>query len=190
MPSDLPPFKEDGVAVSLTHLPLDINSVISDVRSPKAGAIVLFAGLSCQQCFFSFLPDKISSDHPTGTTRDTFDGKPVYQLQYTAYPPRALRTMMEIAKAVKKIYSLTAISIVHRLGTVPIGEESILIAVASPHRKAAWEAGEEALEQCKKKVEVWKFEDFGPEDGGVWRANRDGAPGLPVNGTLNEKEVQ
>lgn len=97
---------------------------------------------------------------------------------------------MEIAQAIKKIHSLTAISMVHRLGTVPIGEESILIAVASPHRQAAWKAGEEALEQCKKKVEVWKFEDFGPEDGGIWRANRDGAPGLLVNGTSNEKEVQ
>lgn len=91
--------------------------------------------------------------------------------------------MMEIAQAVKKTHSLTAISIAHRLGTVPIGEESILIAVASPHRQAAWKAGEEALEQCKKKVEVWKFEDFGPDNGGIWRANRDGASGLPVDGT-------
>ena len=55
MSSDLPPMKEDGVAVALTHLPLDINSVISDVRSPKAGAIVLFAGLSRQAFFLSYL---------------------------------------------------------------------------------------------------------------------------------------
>ena len=50
---------------------------------------------------------------------------------------------------------------VHRLGIVPIGEESILIAVSSPHRQAAWRAGEEALEECKEKVEVWKKEEFG-----------------------------
>ena len=68
---------------------------------------------------------------------------------------------------------------IHRLGTVPIGEESILIAVSSPHRQAAWRAGEEALEECKARVEVWKREEFEGE-GGVWRANRDGAMGEKV----------
>ena len=89
--------------------------------------------------------------------------------------------MLDVAQGVKNSHALTAISIVHRLGVVPIGEESILIAVASPHRQAAWRAGEEALEQCKEKVEVWKFEEFGGETGGIWRANRDGAPALPVD---------
>lgn len=112
------------------------------------------------------------------------------QLQYTAYVPRALRTMADIAQDVKNKYSLTAISMVHRLGKVPIGEESILIAVASSHRQAAWKAGEEALEQCKKRAEVWKFEDFGEFDEGVWRANRDGAPGLSTDGVSFEKILQ
>ena len=68
---------------------------------------------------------------------------------------------------------------IHRLGTVPIGEESILIAVSSPLRQAAWAAGEEALEECKKNVEVWKREEF--ESGaGIWRANRDGAAGRKI----------
>ena len=70
---------------------------------------------------------------------------------------------------------------VHRLGVCLVGEESILIAVSSPHRQAAWKAGEEALEECKARVEVWKLEEFGGEDGGVWRANRDGIPGKPIN---------
>lgn len=59
-----------------------------------------------------------------------------------------------------------------------IGEESIIIAIAAPHRKAAWVAGEECLEQIKAKVEIWKEEWF--EDGGVWRSNRDGQAGVPV----------
>lgn len=59
-----------------------------------------------------------------------------------------------------------------------IGEESIVIAVAAPHRKAAWVAGEECLELVKAKVEIWKEEWF--EDGGVWRSNRDGQAGVPV----------
>ena len=115
-----------------------------------------------------------------GTTRDNFDGKSVTQLQYTSYAPRALQTMMSIARNVKEKYSLTAVSMIHRLGVVPIGEESILIAVSAPHRQAAWRGGEEALEECKEKVEVWKMEEFGGEEGGVWRANRDGAAGTKV----------
>jgi molybdopterin synthase catalytic subunit len=84
--------------------------------------------------------------------------------------------MMSIAKAIKEKYSLNAIAITHRLGECPVGEESILIAVSTPHRQAAWRAGEEALEEVKEKVEVWKFEQF--EDGGSWRANRDGLAGV------------
>ena len=80
----------------------------------------------------------------------------------------------------KEKHNLTAIAMVHRLGTVPIGEESILIAVSAPHRGPAWRAGEEALELCKEKVEVWKLEVFEGEEG-VWRANRDGATGTRVD---------
>ncbi len=115
-----------------------------------------------------------------GTTRDSFEGKPVTQLEYSSYSPLALRTMLAIGQAVKLKHKLTAISIVHRLGVVPIGEESIVVAVSAPHREAAWRGGEEALEECKEKVEVWKLEEFGGKEGGVWRANRDGAMGVPV----------
>lgn len=84
--------------------------------------------------------------------------------------------MLSITKDMLAKHSLKGIAMVHRLGTVPIGEESILIAVASPHRQEAWRAGEEALEECKAKVEVWKKEQFEGEEG-VWRANRDGIMG-------------
>lgn len=116
-----------------------------------------------------------------GTTRDSFDGLPVKELQYSAYAPLALRTMLSIAQSIKAKHQLTAISVIHRLGVVPIGEESILIAVSSPHRQAAWRAGEEALEECKAKVEVWKLEEFGGEGRGIWRANKDGVAGTPVD---------
>lgn len=76
-------------------------------------------------------------------------------------------------------HGITSIAMIHRLGIVPVGEESILIAVSSPHRQAGWKAGEEALEACKERVEVWKKEKFEGEDG-VWRANRDGAQGTYV----------
>lgn len=116
-----------------------------------------------------------------GTTRDNFDNKPVKHLAYSAYVPRALKSMSTIVKNLKSKHGLYGIAMVHRLGVVPIGEESILIAVSSPHRLAAWRAGEEALEECKERVEVWKLEEFGGEEGGVWRANRDGKAGVPVD---------
>jgi molybdopterin synthase catalytic subunit len=87
--------------------------------------------------------------------------------------------MLDIAAALKAKHGLKGIAMVHRLGVVPIGEESILIAVSAPHRQAAWRAGEEALEECKARVEVWKREEFEAGEG-VWRANRDGVKGERV----------
>ncbi|KAF5601588.1 molybdopterin synthase catalytic subunit [Fusarium pseudoanthophilum] len=151
---DLWELSEQDCYVALTHDHLNAQAIMDRVRSPSAGAIVLFAG----------------------TTRDNFAGKPVKELQYTAYHPRALKSMMAIAKEVRDKHGLRGVAMIHRLGPVPIAEESILIAVSSPHRQAAWRAGEEALEECKSKVEVWKREEFEGEEG-IWRANRDGAIG-------------
>ncbi|KAG5817665.1 hypothetical protein H9Q74_002112 [Fusarium xylarioides] len=151
---DLWELSEQDCYVALTHDHLNAHAIMDRVRSPSAGAIVLFAG----------------------TTRDNFAGKPVKELQYTAYHPRALKSMMAIAKDVRDKHGLRGVAMIHRLGPVPIAEESILIAVSSPHRQAAWRAGEEALEECKSKVEVWKREEFEGEEG-IWRANRDGAIG-------------
>lgn len=89
--------------------------------------------------------------------------------------------MMAICESMHEKHGLVAVCMIHRLGTVPIGEESILICVSSAHREAAWRAGEEALEECKEKVEVWKLEEFGGEEGGIWRANRDGAAGVRLD---------
>ncbi|KAM7209669.1 molybdopterin synthase [Naviculisporaceae sp. PSN 640] len=158
-PSTTEFLQEDNCYVALTHDHLDVSSIMDRVRSPEAGAIVLFAG----------------------TTRNNFNNKPVIDLKYSAYTPLALRTMLSIAKNILQKHSLKGIAMIHRLGVVPVGEESILIAVSSPHRKAAWLAGEEALEECKARVEIWKLEEFGGEEGGVWRANRDGALGVQVD---------
>lgn len=115
----------------------------------------------------------------SGTTRDTFQDKPVKELKYTSYTNLALNTLLRVAEEVKTKYGVVGIAMVHRLGVVPIGEESILIAVSTPHRQAAFEAGAEALESCKQRVEIWKLEEFEGEEG-VWRANRDGAAGIKM----------
>ncbi|KAG8534183.1 uncharacterized protein KY384_001027, partial [Bacidia gigantensis] len=148
-----------SASVSLTHSPLSIPTATTFVRSPSAGASVLFAG----------------------STRDNFESKPVLRLTYSAYIPLALRTLLTIAIAVKEKHALAAIYIVHRLGECPVGEESVLVAVSAPHRGAAWRGGEEALERVKGEVEIWKREIFEGEDGaegeGVWRANAEDGQG-------------
>lgn len=118
-----------------------------------------------------------------GSTRDNFQGRPVATLCYAAYRPRALRSMAEIAADVHARHGLLGLAIVHRLGPVPIGEDSILIAVSAPHRQAAWQAGEECLERVKQRVEIWKEEVFAAQDAvtgettgeaeRVWRANQE-----------------
>ncbi|KAK4137047.1 Molybdopterin biosynthesis MoaE [Trichocladium antarcticum] len=147
-------LSQQNCHVALTHGPLNLQTITDLIRSPQAGAIVIFAG----------------------TTRDTFDAKPVSHLSYSAYHPLALRTMLAIAADLARAHGLQGIAMVHRLGAVPVGEESIVIAVSAAHRQAAWRAGEAALEACKARVEVWKREEFAA-GGGVWRANRDGVAG-------------
>jgi molybdopterin synthase catalytic subunit len=165
----------ETIHIELTPNDLDSLAATRFVRSPSAGATVLFIG----------------------TTRDSFNNMPVSSLSYTSYAPLAMSTLYKIANsmylkpsvphlphssnyiAILQKHSCTKIAIIHKLGECPIGEESIVIAVSAPHRKAAWLAGEETLEVTKEKAEIWKLERF--EGGeGVWRANRDGAVGVKV----------
>lgn len=155
----------DGrVYTALTYDHLNVDEALAKVKSPEAGAVVMFAG----------------------TTRNSFQSKPVVDLEYSAYVPLALQSMLDIASSIHAAHALTAINVIHRLGIVPIGEESILICVSAPHRTAAWRAGEEALERIKERVEIWKLERFGEASGegqAVWRANRDGGRGKLVEGS-------
>lgn len=75
--------------------------------------------------------------------------------------------------------SIIRIAIHHRLGTVPVGEPSIVIAVSSPHRKEAFRACEWILEQVKMKVQIWKKECYDEREGGgsEWKANFVRVPG-------------
>jgi molybdopterin synthase catalytic subunit len=156
----------DNIYIELTPNALDSLACTRFVRSPSAGATVLFIG----------------------TTRDSFNNMPVSSLAYTSYTPLAMATLHSIASALITKHQLTKVAIVHKLGECPIGDESIVIAVSAPHRQAAWRAGEEALEETKKRAEIWKLERF--EGGeGVWRANRDGIMGVKVGDENADKEL-
>lgn len=157
IPSDPVVKATDDIYIELTPHDLDSRALTDFVRSPSAGATVLFIG----------------------TTRDSFNNEPVSSLAYTSYTPLAINTLYKIASSILEKHKCTKIAISHKLGECPISEESIVIAVSAPHRKAAWLAGEEALEMTKERAEIWKLERF--EGGeGVWRANRDGAMGTKV----------
>ncbi|EGD86436.1 hypothetical protein H112_07373 [Trichophyton rubrum D6] len=151
---------ESNIRVELTYSPLAPSEYTAHVRSPHAGANILFLG----------------------TTRSSFADRPVARLAYSSYAPMALKTMMAIARESTAKHGLTGVSIAHRLGEVAVGEESIVIAVSAAHRGPAWRAAEEILEKCKEKVEIWKREDFADDSSSAeWRANRDrDADGKPA----------
>lgn len=79
---------------------------------------------------------------------------------------------MQIAENAVAEHGLLGVSIAHRLGEVPVGECSIVVGVSAGHRGAAFRGGEEVLERCKERVEVWKREVFG-DGGSEWRANEE-----------------
>mgnify|MGYP001383153759 CR=1 FL=1 len=136
--------------IELTHHPLDPEVVTASVRRDTNGAVVTFLG----------------------TTRDNFEGKPVITLEYEAFPEMAVKEMEEIRRQLKAKFGIDDIAIAHRTGQVPIGEISLVVAVASPHRKEAFFACHAAVDRLKETVPIWKKEYF--EGGDVWVGSQDG----------------
>jgi molybdopterin synthase catalytic subunit len=126
--------------------PLDAAAAVARVASPARGAVVTFLG----------------------TVRDHHQGRPVDHLVYDAYRPMAEATLARIVGDLEAAHRGLAAVIVHRLGEVPAGEPSVVIAVASPHRAAAWEASRTALERLKTEVPIWKREHYA-DGGAAWR---------------------
>ncbi len=124
--------------VSLTLNPINVQAVIASVATPGSGGMDIFIG----------------------TTRDHSGGKAVTSLEYEAYEPMALREMERIERQARNQWSLEKVAIVHRLGSVPIGEVSVVIAVSSAHRKEAFEACRFVIDTLKKEVPIWKREYF------------------------------
>ena len=118
--------------------PIDIKSVVEAVKTNASGAIDVFIG----------------------TTRDHSRGREVAALEYEAYIPMALRSIDAIEIETRKRWNLQGINIVHRVGKVPIGEPSVVIAVASAHRDEAFKACRFLIDRLKEDVPIWKREYF------------------------------
>ena len=123
---------------TVTREPLSVQQINDLVKRPTDGAVVTFDGI----------------------VRNNFDGRAVRYLDYEAYIEMAERKMAEIGAEVRGKFPIGEIAIVHRLGRLEIGESSIVVAVAAPHRHAAFEACAYAMDRVKEEVPVWKKEFF------------------------------
>jgi molybdopterin synthase catalytic subunit len=139
--------------IEIVSHPIDTAAVAAAAADPASGATVTFAG----------------------TTRDHNAGRRVLRLEYEAYPEMALEEMRKIAATVRERWPIERIAMVHRIGAVPIGEASVVIAVSAAHRVAAFEACHWAIDRLKEVVPIWKKEYF--EGGEVWIGSQTGCCG-------------
>ena len=144
----LPPVSggRPGASGHLTRRPIDVEGLLAEVTHTSCGAQLLFLG----------------------RVRSSKDGRTVTHLTYDAYAPMAVQALEQICRDIADNETGTRINIVHRLGDVPLGEPSVAIVAASPHRAAAYEASRVALERLKKEVPIWKREHFA-DGSAAWR---------------------
>ena len=95
-----------------------------------------------------------------------FAGQRVEGLEYEAFEPMALAVLETIADEIAARFDVRRLAIVHRVGAVAVGEVSVLIVAAAPHRDAAFAACRYAIEELKARAPIWKAERFA--DGSVW----------------------
>ena len=95
-----------------------------------------------------------------GVVRDHNEGRRVLRLEYEAYEEMALPLMERIAADCRERWRISDVRIVHRLGPLAIGETSVAVAVASPHRREAFEACRYAIDTLKATVPIWKKEFY------------------------------
>ncbi len=109
-----------------------------------------------------------------GTVRNENAGRAVLRLEYEAYEEMALAQMTEIAAETHRAFPVTEVRMVHRLGPLQIGEASVAVAVASPHRDEAFRACRYAIDTLKARVPIWKKEYYA--DGSAWLGGPGGEP--------------
>jgi molybdopterin synthase catalytic subunit len=136
--------------------PIDVAAVTSAVADPGSGATVTFIG----------------------TTRDRNDGRRVLRLEYEAYTEMALAEMRKIGEAAQRQWPIERVAMVHRIGVVPLGEASVVIAVSAGHRHTAFEACHFAIDRLKEVVPIWKKEHF--EGGEIWIGSQTGSSRRPA----------
>jgi molybdopterin synthase catalytic subunit len=118
--------------------PLDATALLAEVAAAGHGAATLFVG----------------------TVRDTHRGRAVSGMDYEAYGPMAEAELARIASEAAARFGTTALVVEHRVGTLAVGEASVIIAVAHAHRAAALDAQRYVIEELKQRVPIWKREHY------------------------------
>ncbi len=124
--------------------PIDVERIIRETGTRSDGALVSF----------------------TGRARNRSEGKEVLKLEYELYESMARKELEKIVDNAMEKWELSCCTVIHRYGTVNIGEASIVIAVSSPHRQDSFSACMFIIDEIKMKVPVWKKEFY--SDGSVW----------------------
>jgi len=123
---------------ALVDRPIELGTIVGEVARASNGATLLFVG----------------------TVRDVNNGRAITGMDYTAYVTMATRELTEIAREAAEQFETDDIVVEHRLGSLAIGDASVAIAVAHPHRGPAYDASRYVIEQLKQRVPIWKLEHY------------------------------
>ncbi len=125
--------------------------------------------LNPQVCIDFVACDEVgATDVFVGTVRNVTKNKSVLHLEFEGYVPMAISELQKIVEQTFQRWPVQKIAVHHRLGHIKVGGIAVIIAVSTPHRKAAFEACQFIIDSLKKTVPIWKKEFF--EDGAVWVA--------------------
>lgn len=124
--------------IELVTSPIDYTALTEKVRSPQAGAVVLFLG----------------------TVRELTAGRQTVALDYEAYPQMAEAKLAELEAEARARWPIVEVAISHRLGHLELGEISVAVAVSTPHRHQAFAAGQHLIDRLKEVVPIWKKENW------------------------------
>ncbi len=160
----------------ITETPLSLDDVAGRVAAPNRGAATVFAGLVRGE---TDLANPYAAAPPTGSGDEQGRLRTDY-LEYEAYEEMAVAVLAQIGAEVQERWpQIEAVSIVHRVGRIEVGEPSVVIAVAAAHRKGTFDACSYAIERLKAIVPIWKREVG--RDGQWWvEGPREGNPAHPV----------
>jgi molybdopterin synthase catalytic subunit len=122
--------------IIITHQPLDRAALVAAIAHPGAGGIVVFEGV----------------------VRDNARGKQIRYLEYDVYAEMAVEQIRQIIAEARRRWDTPRVAVAHRVGRLEIGEASVIIVVATPHRHEAFEACRYIIDTLKTTVPIWKKE--------------------------------
>jgi molybdopterin synthase catalytic subunit len=147
--------------IEITGEPLDaarLATLVEELPTEADGAVASFVGRTRET------PGTPAPGQEADAAR--FAGQRVAGLEYEAFEPMALTVLETIADEIADRFDVRRLAIVHRVGAVAVGEASVVIVAAAPHRDAAFAACRYAIEELKARAPIWKAERFA--DGSVW----------------------